>query len=73
MTTDTGLSAARKSGRSAAAGRTKTRPRWNNAVKSANEQYELKKQAVITEAIRAFGHNGYHNTSLAARVKVLVA
>lgn len=64
MTTETGSPAASKSSRHAAADRTKARPRWNNLVKSADEQYELKKQAVIAEAIRAFGHNGYQNTSL---------
>lgn len=40
------------------------RPRWNNLVKSPDEQFQLKRQAVIAEAIQAFGHNGYQNTSL---------
>lgn len=64
MTTETASSARAKSSRSAAAKRAKARPGWNNVVKSADEQYELKKKAVIAEAIRAFGHTGYHNTSL---------
>lgn len=38
--------------------------RWNNLVKSQDEQYQLKRQAVIAEASRAFGHRGYHNVSL---------
>lgn len=39
-------------------------PKWNNAVGGANEQYQLKKQAVIAEASRAFGRHGYKNVSL---------
>lgn len=38
--------------------------RWNNLVKSQDEQYELKRQAVIAAASRAFGHHGYQNVSL---------
>lgn len=38
--------------------------RWNNAVSSPDEQYQLKKQAVITEAAKAFGRRGYKNVSL---------
>lgn len=38
--------------------------RWNNLVKSQDEQYQLKRQAVIAEASRAFGHRGYQNVSL---------
>jgi TetR/AcrR family transcriptional regulator len=38
--------------------------RWNNLVKSQDEQYQLKRAAVITEAARAFGHRGYQNVSL---------
>lgn len=38
--------------------------RWNNLVKSQDEQYQLKRQAVIAEAARAFGHRGYQNVSL---------
>ena len=38
--------------------------RWNNLVKSQDEQYQLKRQAVIAEASRAFGHSGYQNVSL---------
>lgn len=38
--------------------------RWNNLVKTQDEQYQLKRQAVIAEASRAFGHRGYQNVSL---------
>ncbi|HLT26739.1 MAG TPA: TetR/AcrR family transcriptional regulator [Zeimonas sp.] len=64
MKTETPSPVGRKDSRSTAAKRSKARPRWNNLVKSADEQYELKRQAVIAEAIRAFGHKGYQNTSL---------
>lgn len=63
MATETTTSL-KKSSRTAATKRSPGRPRWNNLVKSADEQYELKRQAVIVEAIQAFGHNGYQNTSL---------
>ncbi|MDO8771257.1 MAG: TetR/AcrR family transcriptional regulator [Burkholderiaceae bacterium] len=60
----------------------KTRPRapvkraskgakWNNAVGGADEQYQLKKQAVIAEASRAFGRHGYKNVSLDEIAKTL--
>ena len=39
-------------------------PKWNNAVGGADEQFRLKKQAVIAEASRAFGRHGYKNVSL---------
>ena len=38
--------------------------RWNNAVSGADEQYELKRQAVIAEASKAFGRHGSQNVSL---------
>ena len=38
--------------------------KWNNAVGGADEQYQLKKQAVIAEASRTFGRHGYKNVSL---------
>lgn len=38
--------------------------RWNNAVGAPDEQYQLKKQAVIAEAARAFGRHGANNVSL---------
>lgn len=38
--------------------------RWNNLVKSPEEQYQLKRQAVIAEASRAFGNRGYQSVSL---------
>lgn len=45
--------------------------RWNNAVGGADEQYQLKKQAVIAEASRAFGRHGYKNVSLDEIAKTL--
>ncbi|MEI2624025.1 MAG: hypothetical protein V9G23_09115 [Giesbergeria sp.] len=39
-------------------------PKWNNAVGGAEEQYQLKRMAVIAEASRAFGRKGYKNVSL---------
>jgi len=48
----------------AAAKRPARKTKWNNAVGGADEQYQLKKQAVIAEASRAFGRNGYQNVSL---------
>jgi AcrR family transcriptional regulator len=44
--------------------RVETGPKWNNAVGGAIEQHQLKKQAVIAEASRAFGRHGYKNVSL---------
>jgi TetR/AcrR family transcriptional regulator len=40
------------------------KPKWNNAVDSRDEQYQLKKKAVILEAARAFGRRGAANVSL---------
>ena len=45
--------------------------KWNNAVGGADEQYQLKKQAVIAEASRAFGRHGYNNVSLDEIAKTL--
>ncbi len=38
--------------------------RWRSAVPSREEQHALKRRAVVTEAGRAFGRFGFHNTSL---------
>lgn len=38
--------------------------RWKNVVSAPDEQYQLKKQAVIAEAARAFGRHGANNVSL---------
>lgn len=38
--------------------------RWNNAVSGPDELYQLKKQAVIAEAAKAFGRHGANNVSL---------
>jgi len=52
------------SAKSSAKKKTAPAKRWNNLVKSQDEQYQLKRQAVIAEASRAFGHLGYQNVSL---------
>ena len=44
--------------------RTASKPKWNNAVDSRDEQHQLKKKAVILEAARAFGRRGAANVSL---------
>jgi len=44
--------------------RVASKPKWKNAVDSRDEQYQLKKKAVITEAARAFGRRGAANVSL---------
>jgi len=38
--------------------------RWNNALLTNESMKALKRQAVLKEAMRAFGKRGYHNTSL---------
>ena len=38
--------------------------KWGAAVQSRDEQYGLKRQALIREAARAFGRRGFHSTSL---------
>lgn len=37
---------------------------WKDAVLSRDEQYDLKRKALIKEAARAFSARGYHDTSL---------
>lgn len=37
---------------------------WKKAVPSRDEQFRLKKEALLREAARAFSAHGYHNTSL---------
>lgn len=37
---------------------------WSNAVASQDEQFMLKRNAVLREAARAFNARGFHNTSL---------
>lgn len=37
---------------------------WNNAVLDRDEQFALKRQALIREAARVFSTRGYHETSL---------
>ena len=46
-------------------------PRWSMAVPGREEQYQLKRQALILEAGKSFGKKGYHNTSLDEVAKVL--
>ncbi len=45
--------------------------RWKNALQSPDEIQRLKRDAVVREAGRAFGKNGYHNTSLDDVAKTL--
>lgn len=45
--------------------------RWNDAVLTRDEQYRLKRQAVIREAGRAFSKEGFHGTSLEDIAKTL--
>jgi TetR/AcrR family transcriptional regulator len=45
--------------------------RWNDAVLTRDEQYRLKRQAVIREAGRAFSREGFHGTSLEDIAKTL--
>lgn len=44
--------------------RTKPPAAWNNIISDRAEEARLKRQAVIAEAARAFGHRGFHNVSL---------
>ena len=37
---------------------------WTNVVASQDEQYQLKRNALLREAARAFNKRGFHNTSL---------
>ncbi|MFA7504076.1 MAG: TetR/AcrR family transcriptional regulator [Burkholderiaceae bacterium] len=37
---------------------------WSDVVQSPDQQYELKRKALIHAAARAFNARGYHNTSL---------
>lgn len=37
---------------------------WSDAIQSPDQQYELKRKALIHAAARAFNARGYHNTSL---------
>lgn len=37
---------------------------WSNVVVSRDEQFRLKRNALLREAARAFAARGYHNTSL---------
>ena len=38
--------------------------RWNNILNTSEEIQRVKREAVLRAAGRAFGRNGYHNTSL---------
>lgn len=44
---------------------------WSSVVPSGDEQFALKRQALLKEAARAFSLNGYHSTSLLDVAKVL--
>lgn len=45
--------------------------RWNDAVASRDDQHQIKKDAVIAEAARAFGRHGDKNVSLDDIAKTL--
>jgi AcrR family transcriptional regulator len=45
--------------------------RWNTAVPSLEEQYDLKRSTLIREAGKAFSQKGFHNTSMDDVAKVL--
>ena len=42
----------------------KKAPRWANAVPAESVQFDTKRRALLREAARAFGSQGFHNTSL---------
>lgn len=44
---------------------------WNNLVLNRDERFELKRQALLQAAGRAFSRKGFHNTSLDDVAKVL--
>lgn len=44
---------------------------WNASIQSRDEQFELKRAAVLREAARAFNSQGYHETSLDDVAKAL--
>lgn len=46
------------------AGRGRRVEAWSNVVISRDEQFRLKRDALLREAARAFAARGYHNTSL---------
>jgi AcrR family transcriptional regulator len=47
------------------------RVRWSMAVPGREEQFRLKRHALILEAGKSFGKKGYHNTSLDEVAKAL--
>lgn len=51
--------------------RAKPAARWNDALPDPDEQYEIKRLAVLKEAGRAFSRVGFHNTSLDEIAKTL--
>ncbi len=46
-------------------------PAWTDSIQSRDEQFELKRAAVLREAARAFNSQGYHETSLDDVAKAL--
>ena len=46
-------------------------PRWKNTLQTSAEVHQIKREAVLREAGRAFNRSGYHNTSLDDVAKVL--
>lgn len=45
--------------------------RWSNAFPTMQQQHDIKRQALVREAARAFGRQGFHNTSLDDIAKAL--
>ena len=45
--------------------------RWTTVVPSQEEQYDLKRRALIREAGKAFSRKGFHNTSMNDAAEVL--
>jgi AcrR family transcriptional regulator len=39
-------------------------PRWKNVLRTADDVYRIKREAVLREATRIISRQGYHNTSL---------
>lgn len=45
--------------------------KWSNQISTPRDQYELKREAAIEQALRAFGRRGFKNTSLGTIAEAL--
>lgn len=45
--------------------------KWSNLISTPRDQYELKREAAIAQALRAFGRKGFKNTSLGTIAEAL--